>query len=184
VSLQAKDSVQRMKDKQNFSRILDDCYNVILRRCLSILRNRDDAEDAVQETLLRAEEVKERYRSSEYPCAWFVQIARNLCLDELRRRKRGMTQEDASIDDEWRFTAQIAPPPDDTSIRVLAVEACLKRLTPREEEVVRLFLLEDLTWDEVAKALGATVGSVRNDYERARRRLKQFLEASGFPPSD
>jgi RNA polymerase sigma-70 factor, ECF subfamily len=173
-----------VKKEREFPEILSSCYQRIFRKCLSILKDQTDAEDAAQEVQLRVTRLQDSYRPTEYPCAWFVTIAQNHCLDELRKRRRQGITESISTDDEWRFTHALIPPPDDTSTRLLVIEDCLKRLTAREEEVIRLFLLEDLTWPEVAEMLGTTVGSVRNDYERARRRLRPWLEAAGFDVSD
>lgn len=173
-----------MNRDNSFSETLSQCSERIRRTCLSVLRNRDDAEDAAQEVQMKALRAAESYRHTETPCAWFATIAKRHCLDILRQRKRRPVADAVSVDDEWRFTEALAPPPDTTSLRLIAIETCLKRLTAREEEVVRLFLLEDLTWAEVAEALETTVGSARNDYERACRRLKPCLAAAGLDVTD
>jgi RNA polymerase sigma-70 factor (ECF subfamily) len=162
--------------------------------CYRMLGSAFEAEDAVQETLLRAWRSFDRFEGRAALRSWLYRIATNVCLDMAsarQRRARPMDLGPASTAD-----APLAPPLPETtwlepipdgrvvpaagdpaevvvareSIR-LAFVAALQHLPPRQRAV--LILREVLRWraDEVAELLGSTVASVNSALQRARATL-------------
>jgi RNA polymerase sigma factor (sigma-70 family) len=131
-----------------------------------------EVDDIVGEAVYRFLLSKDQVQQAE---SWLFIVSIRIAHDAIRKQQRHP---------QLSFTEEIEVREADTEegiTRRLALEACLGRLTAGEREVIRLRLTEKRSWAEVAKTLDTTVGSARNDYERARRRLRNCLEAAGFP---
>src|SRR3984893_17991916 len=170
--------------------------------CSRMLGSPFEAEDAVQETLLRAWRGFERFEGRAAVRSWIYRIATNVCLDMLDGRNRrarpmdlGPAQAPALENAHWLpEVAWLEPIPDSVlaeagdpaelavtreSIR-LAFVAALQHLPPRQRAV--LILCEVLRWKakEVAELLDTSVASVNSALQRAR----ETLEASGVSSND
>ena len=170
--------------------------------CYRMLGSPFEAEDAVQETLLRAWRGFERFEGRAALRSWIYRIATNVCLDMLDGRNRrarpmdlGPAQAPALENAHWLpEVAWLEPIPDSIlaesgdpaelavtreSIR-LAFVAALQHLPPRQRAV--LILCEVLRWraKEVAELLDTSVASVNSALQRAR----ETLEASGVSSND
>jgi RNA polymerase sigma-70 factor, ECF subfamily len=173
--------------------------------CYRMLGSSFDAEDAVQETMVRAWRAIDGFEGRSALRSWLYRIATNVCLDQLTGRQRRALPMDlagdpyppveASLAGRRPSTAWIEPVldrqvlPDDgdpaeravprESIRLAFVSA-LQLLPPRQRAV--LLLREVLRWkaDEVARLLDTTVASVNSALQRARATL---AEAGGRPES-
>jgi RNA polymerase sigma-70 factor (ECF subfamily) len=115
-----------------------------------------------------------------------LRIARNHCLDVLRRRlpEPQRLELDANPDDGSRreLSDPSAPPADDAlERRELAgsLERAVAALPPNHREVVHLFHVEHLTYKEIAATLDVPLGTVMTWLHRARARLRDALQASG-----
>jgi RNA polymerase sigma-70 factor (ECF subfamily) len=162
--------------------------------CYRILGSAFEAEDAVQETFLRAWRSADGFQGRASLRTWLYRIATNVCLDMRRapqRRARPMDLEPASTADRGLPPASpdatwIEPIPDERSVPTggdpasvaiaresirLAFVAALQHLPPRQRAV--LILREVLGWSaaEVAELLGATTASVNSALQRARATL-------------
>ncbi|WP_201930883.1 RNA polymerase sigma factor [Nocardioides donggukensis] len=137
----------------------------------------NDAEDVVQDSLVRAYRAIDRF-DGRHPRAWLFTIVRNTHLNSLRRTRP------VPAEDEWlerrtpAFGADRAP----SAEEVYAdrhfdadVEAALAALDPRFRRVVLLVDLDHLTYAEAAEVLGVPVGTVMSRLSRARSRLREQL---------
>ena len=153
--------------------------------CRRVLGSAFEAEDAVQETLVRAWRNFDRFEKRATLRSWLYRIAANVCTDMMRRPQRRARPMDlgSSIVDEARLGA---PPALSTALSLVAGDPAevaasresilfalvvLQRL-PRRQRAV-LVLREVLRWraEEVAELLGSTVASVNSALQRARRAL-------------
>jgi RNA polymerase sigma-70 factor (ECF subfamily) len=137
---------------------------------------RSDAEEAVQEALVRAWRRRAACRTPEAPLPWLLQITRNEARRLLTRRARRdhlalawPIPHDPEIED---------PALTGTPTRV-TLEQALGRLEVRDRRVMQLRYAEDLTEAEVARRLGLPEGTVKVRLHRARRRLRGLLENEG-----
>jgi RNA polymerase sigma-70 factor (ECF subfamily) len=148
----------------------------LTRRCTRMLGSRSEAEDAVQETLLRAWRNQARFEGRCRLDSWLHRIATNVCLDMLNARsKRAEPVDPTALQDApVESTADIDPAEralTDEAFR-LALAFALERLPARQRAV--LTLREVFGWraSEVAELLGITVAAVNSLLQRARASLE------------
>lgn len=156
------------------ARLLDDHGNSILRMAYSYLHNMDDAEDILQETLLRCIQAKPVFENAAHEKAWLLRVAANLSKDRLRAEK---LREHADLDELDETLA--AEQRQDLAF----VWDAVKQLPPRYREAVHLFYCEDCSVAQISKILNRKESSVRSDLHRGREKLKEILkEAYDFEP--
>jgi RNA polymerase sigma-70 factor (ECF subfamily) len=173
-----------------FDRYHDTVFRYIARRVGS-----QSASDVTADVFVRAFRVRARFdtsRNSARP--WLYGIATNIIGDHirgLRRRERLFLACQGLVD------RHIDDPTDDTTVRVSAGQAAneinraLGRLSPGDRNALLLFAVEQLSYPEVAEALGIPVGTVRSRIFRARRvmreligHLEQTTNSNRPPPGD
>jgi RNA polymerase sigma-70 factor (ECF subfamily) len=132
-----------------------------------------EAEDAVQEALIRAWTRRHACRSVEAPLSWILQITRN---ESLRLLARGARRRDPAHAEPIRQE----PEGDDEELTSattrVAVEQALATLDDADRRVLRLRYADDLTHAQVARRLGVPEGTVKVRLHRARLRLRPLLE--------
>jgi RNA polymerase sigma-70 factor (ECF subfamily) len=146
-----------------------------LREARQLLPRGDtEAEEAVQEALMRAWTRRHACRSPDAPLPWLLEITRNESRRLLARRARrphpaetsSAPQEPEAEDDELAST----------TVRV-TVEQALAQLEESDRRVLRLRYVDDLTQAEVARRLGLPEGTVKVRLHRARGRLRAIIDA-------
>jgi RNA polymerase sigma-70 factor (ECF subfamily) len=155
---------------------------VLLRVARRITSNATDAEDLVQEALLRAYRAVDRF-DGRYPRAWLLTILRNTWRNMNRRtRPRLLDAEDdvllvpaAGADGRSGAEEHVV---DNMLDADLAAE--LRDLSNNHREVVLLVDIDGLTYQEAADVLGVPIGTVMSRLHRARKRLRTRLEQRGY----
>ncbi len=153
----------------------------LTRHCQRMLGSRFDAEDAVQETLLRAWRGLDRFEGRSQLRVWLYRIANNVCLDMLDRRARQPLSIDPELTEPlglWDGLAEPAADTDPAELTLtretvkLAFVAALERLPARQRGA--LILCEVLRWTacEVAELLGTSPTAVNSALQRARATLQ------------
>jgi RNA polymerase sigma factor (sigma-70 family) len=147
-------------------------YNVAYR----LAGNDADAQDLVQEALIRVRRGLETYRPGSLE-GWLARIVTNVFLDEVRRRRRRPTG--ALPDDPDR----VLPPtsPADAAVTSLSddVQVALGSLPEDFRVAVVLCDVADLSYDDIAASTGVPVGTVRSRIHRGRRLLRAALAGAG-----
>jgi len=156
--------------------------------CYRMLASFDDAEDAVQETLLRAWRARDRFEGGALFRAWLYRIATNVCLDLIRRRSRRVTALRSLAEVPWmqpypdRLLDEVAPSdeqPDavtvDRETIELAFLAALQVLPPRQRAA--LIARDVLGWraSEAAVLLETSVAAANSAVQRARATMQAHL---------
>jgi RNA polymerase sigma-70 factor, ECF subfamily len=145
----------------------------VFRLAYSILKDRAAAEDAAQETFVRVWKALPGFDGRAALGTWIYAITRNTCLMELRRRRPTVSFDDPDSDEAHRAAVAIATgPAADPELDNL--QRLLETLPRNQQEAVRLFYLEDRSYENVAEQLGMPLGTVKNLLYRARKRLMEL----------
>jgi len=150
-------------------------YSVSYRLC----GNHDDAQDLVQEVLVRVQRGLVTYQPGSLE-GWLSRIATNAFLDDVRRRKR----RPADVMPEFDMLERVAPA-SAAADEQLAIDAlpehiqdALRGLPPDYRAAVVLCDVVGLPYEEIAEATGVPVGTVRSRIHRGRARLRSVLMAA------
>ena len=147
------------------------------RYARALLRDRDAAEDLLQDVLARAWGRLHLFRAGTSLRTWLFAIMHNLHANQLRTRARKPPPV-AIVDD---HPALAARPEQDDGLELAALEDTLATLPDEQRAVVLLVGLEGLSYADAAAALGVPVGTVMSRLHRGRERLRETLDASPRP---
>jgi len=165
-----------------FAALVNQYYQNIYRVALRITGNREDAEDALQEALLKAYCNLARFQGESLFYTWLVRITMNEALMKLRRTKRqGLRQ--VALDETWPpveaiIASREMTDPEARYSRVELREAVSRALSGISGRLSDAFVLRNVTGlsvRETAAALGLSVAAVKSRLLRARSRLRRRL---------
>lgn len=151
-------------------RLMETYGDLLARLCTSLLQDADLAQDAVQETFLRAYRGLHRYRGGRaQERAWLSRIAVNLCRDMIRSRWFRWIDRRVSLD-------SLPEPAMPAQERDWQLYDAVQRLPDKLREVIVLRYHQDMDTEEMARVLGTTRTTVYRRLDRACRLLKDKLE--------
>lgn len=155
---------------------------VLLRVAMSLTRDRAEAEDLVQDTLMRAYKAIDRF-DGRYPRAWLLTILRNTHINRHRKRRPELLRDPDHTNDRTMQAASDERVDDfiDNSFDAAIVDA-LASLDPPFRSVVELVDIDGLSYAEAAEALEVPIGTVMSRLHRARRRIRDQLDQAGLAP--
>lgn len=167
---------------QVFDRLVLPEVDVMWRVAMSLTRNRADAEDLVQESLLRAYKAIDSF-DGRYPRAWLLTILRNTERNRHRRRRPELLNDPDSVEERGPRTEadEVEKRAEDHEFDE-AVTAALEQLPDNFRRVVELVDVDGLTYQEAADVLDVPLGTVMSRLHRARRRIRDLLVPAGFGP--
>jgi RNA polymerase sigma-70 factor (ECF subfamily) len=173
----------REGNKAAFSELVRRYEGKIFRLAQHVTQNREDAEDVLQETFMKAYEHLDQFKGDSKFYTWIVRIAVNQALMKLRRRKTDKTVSiDETIDTgEDPVVREIAAWDEDPEERFSREElgeildSAVQSLEPPYRSVFVLRDVEELSTEETAEALGLSVPAVKSRLLRARLQLRERL---------
>lgn len=148
----------------NIEWIVNTYGDMLYRICLVILKNESDAEDVVQETIIKYIEKKPRLTDEEHLKAWLITVAKNKCRDLLRFRNRHSY---IDIDE----AKDIGETPAESGVVDM-----LMNLPEKFSFVLMLYYVEEFKVDEIAKILGKSSSAVKMRLQKGRKLLKGLYE--------
>lgn len=160
-------------------RLVDEHEAAVFRYALSLLHNRADAEEVLQETFLAFTRNACGFRGESSLRTWLLTIARNAAW-RLRKRTAARAEEPAELDALGRAAGWGSDDPETLAIRAereRSLEAALAALPDEEREIVVLRDLEGLPGAQTAAVLGLSVSAMKSRLHRARLRLAAELRA-------
>jgi RNA polymerase sigma-70 factor (ECF subfamily) len=167
--------------KEAFDRYVVPEIEVLYRVARSITRNATDAEDLVQDTMLRAFRAIGRF-DGRHPRAWLLTIMRNAQINRVRRKRPELMRDpDATMN----RVASEDKDDSDPEAQVLdrgydaAIESALDALPEKFRAVVELVDVQALSYQEAADILGVPTGTIMSRLHRARTRIRKHLEQHG-----
>lgn len=176
----------RQGDQRAFGRLVEAYQGPVYNLTYRMLGNAQEAEDAAQETFLRAYARLEQYNPNHKFSTWLFSIANHHCIDRLRKRR--MTW--ISIEDNpvMQNLAGDMPQPENIALateRSGEVQQLLSHLEPAYRMPLILRYWEEYSYDEIAEAMDLTVAAVKSRLFRARQQLAKLYatrESSTPPP--
>lgn len=135
----------------------------LLSLCSVMLRNREDAKEAVQETFLKCIQKAPDFESDEHEKAWLIRVATNECKDMLRFSKRRSL---FSLEDVSDIAA------DENDAQILSL---LMMLDEKYRVVMHLHYVEEYKIEEISKLLGISGAAVKKRLQRGREALRELL---------
>lgn len=146
---------------------------MLLRFLAGPMQTRTQAEDMLQECWLRVHRARHTYRPGSPLLPWVFAIARHTRVDVYRRRSKIESREMASGNLETASPGSVEPA-DHAAGDIWELVA---QLPESQQEVVRMLKVTGMSLEEVARATGTSVGSVKQKAHRAYRKLRDLLEA-------
>ncbi|MBQ7109245.1 MAG: sigma-70 family RNA polymerase sigma factor [Clostridia bacterium] len=178
----------QMGDNKAFELLIDEHFKKIYNIAYRLSGNEADASDMTQEVLIKIFRHIGSFSGNSKFSTWVYRVATNTCLDELKKIKRRSTYSlDAELDTgENEVVVQVrdeAPTPDIAAEQKelsAAVGKAIKRLSPDHSAVVILRDIQGMSYEEVAKILNCSVGTVKSRLNRGRAQLKKILEKDSY----
>ena len=159
-------------DEDAFRQLYHNTDRTVYSFILSILKNPQDAEEVMQETYLKIWTSAASYHSQGKPLAWIFTIARNLCYMRFRDQKR---QADMGLDDlNGEETGELCLPLENLA-DAMVLRSALEIMKEDERQIVLLHASAGLKHREIAADLQMPLATVLSKYNRAIKKLKQYL---------
>lgn len=172
----------REGDSLAFASIVDRYQRPVYNLCYRMLGHTEDAEDAAQETFLRAYKAIKRYDKNRSFSSWLLAIAAHYCIDQHRRRKLStVSVEELPVPDlpdkqpglEMRVSKKE---------EMLHIRGLLEALDPTDRAAVILYYWYDYSYEEICETLSLSNSAIKSRLHRARKAMAQrWLEQQGNP---
>ena len=167
-------------DKSAFSRLVERHKTTVYGLCYRLLGSADEARDAAQETFVRAYLAMKDFDDAQPFGAWTLRIARNHCIDLLRRRRPTLALAGDGREDD---TTGVAPELQDKQAMggeqamqereaQRDLEVAVAKLPERYREVISLFHVQHKSYAEIASLMSVPIGTVMTWLHRARKELR------------
>jgi RNA polymerase sigma-70 factor (ECF subfamily) len=171
-------------DSGAFAELVDKYKQPVLNLIYRMLRDATEAEDVAQNVFIQVHRSAHRYQVSAKFSTWLFTIARNLCLNELRRRSRHPAESmDAAAEQDDQPPPQyedkkVHSPPDSLLHRELEakVEQALAQLPENQRMAVLLCRQDELSYEEIGRVLGCSLSATKSLIHRGRETLKEKLK--------
>lgn len=172
--------------KRRFEEMVTGELDSLFRTAMTLTHKREDAEEVVQETLVKAWRSLDSFREGERPHGWLITILINVYRDRYRRQKQSPATIPLESDDTYMYAGAIeadrlgGADPEDAALTEEISDPVLKAiqsLPAAYREALLLVDLEGFTYREAAEILGTLTGTVMSRLHRARTRLRRTLSA-------
>ena len=175
----------REGDHAAFGELVDKYKQPVMNLVYRMLRDLTEAEDLAQNVFLQVHKSAARYQVSAKFSTWLFTIARNLCLNEIRRRSRHSTDPlDASYPEQEdqplrQYEDRKAASPPDTLLQTeleQKIEQALAELPESQRTAIVLCRRDELSYEDIAEVLGCSLSATKSLIHRGRETLKQKLK--------
>ena len=164
-----------MPAEQLLERLMNDYGDALLRMCCLYLKDYQLAEDAVQETFIKAMKSYGTFKHQSSEKTWLIRIAVNCCKNVMRSRWFGITRNNL------KDSAEAAgEDPVNALLERDSVSASVMRLKEGDRKVLVLYYYQELSVREISAVIGKTENAVMQRLNRARGNMKKMLEEIGY----
>ena len=144
--------------------------------CYRFVNNHEDASDLAQDVFVRAFKGLSRFKGDAALATWLYRVAVNACLNRVALKR----PETAELDPAAHIDTRAVNPLDDVlrAERAEAVRAAIAKLPPKQRATLMLRVYQECSHEEIANALGSTVGAVKANFFHALGNLRRLLGTS------
>ena len=179
-------------EPQAFEYLVETYQHPVYNLCYRMLGNSQDAEDAAQETFLRAYKAIRRYDPCRSFSTWLLSIAAHYCIDHMRRWRTNIISTEELV---YEDLTDNSPTPEaglNTKEQQAFIQSIIQALDPVDRAAVVMYYWYDFSYDEICQALSLTQSALKSRLHRARktlteewlRRQSEFLEKQKKIPSE
>jgi RNA polymerase sigma-70 factor (ECF subfamily) len=172
-------------DRAAFAELVDKYKQPVMNFIFRSLRDETEAEDLAQNVFLQVYKSRARYKQTAKFSTWLFTIARNLCLNELRRRSRhpaeSLEETHSEKEDlpakQFEDKSQISAP--ETLLHgelAQKIEEALDELPENQRSAILLCRQDDLSYEQIAKILRCSLSATKSLIHRGRETLKEKLK--------
>ncbi|HTR41184.1 MAG TPA: sigma-70 family RNA polymerase sigma factor [Pseudomonadales bacterium] len=172
-------------DRAAFAELVDKYKQPVINFVYRSLRDESEAEDLAQNVFLQVYKSRSRYKQTAKFSTWLFTIARNLCLNELRRRSRHPAEslEETHADNEdqpakqYEDKSQLAAHEEALHGELAdKIEEALSELPENQRSAILLCRQDDLSYEQIAKILRCSLSATKSLIHRGRETLKEKLK--------
>ena len=156
----------------NIEELYDRYAHLVYRRCLALLGNPAEAEDALQEVFVLAMRSLDSFRGDSSPMTWLYRISTNHCLNKIRgskRRREGAKRQKAQLD-------SLPPRSGQAAEDIAVIRQLLPAFDRKVQEMAVLYYVDGMNLEEVAREMSLSVPTVRKRLRKFVERAKKLLE--------
>lgn len=163
-------------DREAFMTVVKAYQQKVFVMAFSVLRNKEDALDAVQETFLRVYQKSGTYRPGHSFQGWLLEIAKNVSIDYFRKHRQRRREWEVS-----KSLDEIPVPVEDRSLDSRdsdlrsAFSHCVEKLAAKQKMVFMMRHYNELQFNEISEALRISVGTAKSLHFKAVRNLRKWL---------
>ena len=162
-------SAVKKGDKNALKLIYEEYLPYLYTVIFGVLGNREMAEDVSADCFIKLWQNADKYRPGNGHRAYLATMARNLALDELRKRKHEILQEE----DDDTPGMDVASDADTETVSGISVTAAMEKLDEKERRIIDMKVLSDMTFKEISEILGVPMGTVTWRYREGIKKLKK-----------
>ena len=162
--------------KEIYEEYLPYLYSVVF----GVVQQKETAEDVTSEVLLKIWNSAAKFQPGSGHKGWLATIARNMAVDELRKRMRevamsssGDEEDDSGGVEELSGQETVGEGVEDGVVEQLSIEKTLEQLKPEEREIINMKVLSDMTFKEISEILQIPMGTVTWRYREAIKKLRR-----------
>jgi RNA polymerase sigma-70 factor, ECF subfamily len=172
-------------DRAAFAELVEKYKQPVMNFIFRTLRDETESEDLAQNVFLQIFKSRRRYQQTAKFSTWLFTIARNLCLNELRRRSRHPAEslEEKHVENEeqprqqFEDKSQIAPPEKLLHGELAQkIEEALAELPENQRSAILLCRQEELSYEEISEILDCSLSATKSLIHRGRETLKEKLK--------
>jgi len=163
-------------DREAYDRLVERYQRAVYRLCYRYVNDHEDANDLAQDAFIRAWRAVGRFRGDSAFSTWLYRIAVNACLNHRARRRPASEEISDRIADPRQGADRGVQEGDEARV----VREAVSRLPEKQRATLILKVYQELTHEEVARILGASVGTVKSNLFHALANLRRSLAGPGM----